>query len=373
MSRKARWAMAVLGVAVAGVVVGAVGAIVFRFGWTEPNTIEIAREAMQTFDHDSHHAHDEQDPFPHTYILADFFFNGLHRHCLTHDVNGDGDTDDPEDNDGTCPGSDTGLLDSTWHPPLPDPGGPAKESALKYGVFLGAGMAGWIAFLLAVFVFRSAWDYRRARAEKETEAGTSQEADQPATAHGQDPRNLTSALFKGPLWANALLGVMLVSILAFLPSLWVFDARWDDSKNTSLAHNYLWSLGHTGLPDHPDGSHRHFYLDGDGRVSAELHRHCLKNDVNGDGDTADPLDNDGTCPGPDTGVADLARHRLWPNPNSPAGVDGLKEAGVIAAGTAIALTAILAAVGIPWAARRNWKLKSQESAEAKGPPTTQTN
>lgn len=372
MSRKARWAMGVLGVAVVGVVIGAVGAIVFRFGWTEPKTIEIAREAMQTFDHDSQHAHDEQDPFPHLYMVGEFFFSESHRHCLVHDVNGDGDTDDPEDNDGTCPGPDAGLPDSRWHPPLPDPGGPAKESALKYGVFLGAGMAGWIAILLAALVFGSAWDDRRARAGKAAEAGTSQEGDQLATAHGRDPRNLTSALAKRPLWAKALLGAMAVSFLAVVPSLWVFDARWDDSNNTSLAPNYLWSLYHNRLADH-DGSHRHFYLDGEGRISAELHRHCHENDVNRGGDTADPADNDGTCPGPDTGLADLSWHPLPPNPNFPGGVDGLKEAGVIAAGTAIALTAILAAVGIPWAARRNRKLKSQKAAEAKGPRTTQVN
>ncbi|MXZ78740.1 MAG: hypothetical protein F4Z06_10765 [Acidimicrobiia bacterium] len=346
MSKKAGWAIAVLGTVGAGVIVGIVGTVVFRAGWTEPKAIEVAREAMQTFDHDSQHAHDEQDPFPHVYMVGEFFFSEPHRHCLAHDVNGDGDTADPEDNDGTCPGPDTGLPDSPWHPPLPDPGGPAKESALKYGVFLGAGTAGWVGLLLAVaYVSRTLGANRQARSEKTT---------------------------KGPLWANALLGVLAVSLAAGTVGLIVSDARWADSKNSGLARNYLWILHHGYFVDHDDGFW-HFYLDSDGRVDAELHRHCLIHDVNGDGDTEDPEDNDGTCPGLDTGVPDLAWHPFPPNPASPAGGDGLKEGALLAAATAITLTVILVAVGLPYAARRKRKLKLKEAAEAIGPPTTPTN
>ncbi len=42
-----------------------------------------------------------------------------HRHCFTHDVNGDGDTNDLQDNDGTCPDPNTNIPDLPWHPPLP--------------------------------------------------------------------------------------------------------------------------------------------------------------------------------------------------------------------------------------------------------------
>ena len=60
-----------------------------------------------------------------------------HRHCATHDVNGDGDTDDPVDNDGTCPGPDTSLPDLPWHPKLPNASDPFWKSAIRNGAITG--------------------------------------------------------------------------------------------------------------------------------------------------------------------------------------------------------------------------------------------
>ena len=364
MSRKARWAVAVLGVAGASVVVGIVGTVVFRFGWTEPKGIEFAREAMQSFDHDSGDAHGEEDPLPHFYKDSrGHVAAGLHRHCLVHDVNGDGDTDDPEDNDGTCPGPDAGLPDLAWHAPLLDPGDPARASALKWGAILGAISAGWAAIVTAPALFGTLRADRLARAGEEAE--TLQSADRPATAHNQHPQTLTPAPSRRFGWETAVGCAIAISAAAGVTGLSVSEGRWTDSKNTELASEFIRDFNHSFIFFHDEEDQFwHIYLDDDGHVGAEWHRHCPIHDVNGDGDTADPEDNDGTCPGPDTGLPDLPWHPRLPNLRYLAWGDSVKEAVFLAAGTAIALTVILAGVGIPWAARKKRKLKSRGDSVA---------
>lgn len=211
---------------------------------------------------------------------------------------------------------------------------------------------------------------RQRGAEEEAEAP--QSSDQPAIGHSQDPKTPAWAPSKRALWVNGLSFVILVSLAAGMSGLSVSRGRWAQSENSELAQEFLRGFDHSFLWDH-DEKFWHFYLDDDGRVGAELHRHCRFHDVNGDGDTDDPVDNDGTCPGPDTGVLDLAWHPPLPNLRAPAFTDAVKEGALLAAATAIALTAILAAVGLLYAARRNRKLKLKEAAEAIGPPTTPTN
>ena len=374
MSRKARWAVVVLGVAGACVVAGVVGMVVFRFGWTEPEGIEVAREAMQGFDHDSGYAHGEEDPFQHVYLLGGVRFTARwHRHCLVHDVNGDGDTADSEDNDGTCPGPDTDLFDLAWHQPLPDPGGPAKQSALKWGAIFAGLTAFSSAALSPGLVLSTVWADRQARAGTEAEAP--QSADQPETARAQGPSSRSPVPIKERSgWETAVLCALIVSLAAVLAGLHVSNGRWSDHKNSGLASEFIRTFHHSSNFSHDEEDHLwHIYIDDDGRVSADSHRHCPFRDVNGDGDTEDPEDNDGICPGPDTGLPDLEWHPLLPNPSNPAWGDRLREAVFLGVGTAIALTAILAAVGIPWVVRKKRKLKSKEAAEAKDPPTTPAN
>ena len=372
MSKKAGWVIAVLGVVGASVVIGIVGAVVFRFGWTEPQGIEFAREAMQSFEHDSGYAHGEEDPLPHFFKHGSRVAAGLHRHCLVHDVNGDGDTADFGDNDGTCPGPDTGLPDLPWHQPLPDPGDSARASALKWGVILGAFSALWTATLVAPAFLQTLRADRQARATEEADA--SESADQTAIAHSEDPRTQTPTPTKRSVWVIVVLCAIGISLAAGMAGLSVSQGRWTDSENRELASEFIRSFDHSSnFPHGEEDQFWHIYMGDDGRVDAEWHRHCPTHDVNGDGDTADHEDNDGTCPGPDTALPDLPWHPPLPNSRFPAWGDRVKEAVFLAAATAIALTAILAAVGIPWAARRNRKSKAKEAVSAKGLPTTQTN
>ena len=365
MSRRARWAVAVLGVVGAFVVAGVVGMVVFRLGWTEPEGIEVVREAMQGFDHGSGYAHGEEDPFEHVYLLGGVRFTARwHGHCLVHDVNGDGDTEDAEDNDGTCPGPDTDLPDLTWHQPLPDPGGPARQSALKWGAIFAGLTAFSSAALSPGLVLSTVWADRQARTGREAEASHS--ADQPETARAHDPSSRSPVpIKKRSGWETAVLCAFIVSLAAVLAGLHVSNGRWSDHKNSGLASEFIWTFHHSSSFSHDEEDHLwHIYMDDDGRVSADSHRHCRFQDVNGDGDTEDPEDNDGTCPDPDTGLPDLAWHPLLPNPSNPAWGDRLKEAVFLGVGTAIALTAILTAVGIPWAVRKKRKLEPRGDSVA---------
>lgn len=359
--------MAVFGVAVAAVVAGIAGTVVFRLGWSEPEGVEFAREVMEAFDHDRGIAHGEDDPFRHIYIRGDGRFDAeWHRHCLVHDVNGDGDTEDAVDNDGTCPGPDAGLPDLVWHLPLPEPGGPARESALKWGVILGAFTALWALVLGSGFIVER-WGRPGRRRRAADEAGAPLSTDQPATVHGQDPNALASAPTNRPLWANVAWFVIVVSLAAGMAGLFVSDGRWADSKNSEVAQEFLRAFYHGWFP-HDDGFW-HFYLDDDGRVGSELHRHCQLRDVN----TGDTVGNAGTCPGPDTELPDLAWHPRFPDPRNPAFTDALKEGAVLAAATATALAAILAAIAIPLAARKNRRPKPKEPSATMSPPETPTN
>ena len=360
MSRKARWVVAVLGVAGACVVAGVVGMVVFRFGWTEPKGIEVAREAMQGFAHGSGDTHGEEDPPPHFYMDSSGHVDvavGLHRHCLVHDVNGDGDTEDPEDNDGTCPGPDTDLPDLAWHQPLPDPGGPAKQSAFKWGAIFAGLTALFYVALSPPFFLSTVWADRQVKAEEKAEESHS--ADQSVSARAQGAPSRTPApIKKRSGWQTAVLWALLVSAAAGVAGLYVSDGRWSDGKNSGLASGFIRTFRHGSIFYHDEVNQKwHIYMDEDGRVSADSHRHCPTRDVNGDGDITDPEDNDGTCPGPDTDLPDLAWHPLLPNPSNPAWGDMLREAVFLGVGTAIALTVILTAVGIPWAVRKKRKLK----------------
>ncbi|WP_419926732.1 hypothetical protein [Candidatus Poriferisocius sp.] len=108
------------------------------FVWTEPLNVGLTDELVRSFDHGNRHAHDGQGQFWHTYKNDEgHAANALHRHCLVHDANGDGDTTDPEDNDGTCPHTDTDLPDLPWHPALPNKNDPFWKDALREGLVSG--------------------------------------------------------------------------------------------------------------------------------------------------------------------------------------------------------------------------------------------
>ena len=108
------------------------------FIWTEPKNIDLTDELVRAFDHSETFVHDEDDQVWHIYKNSDgHAATALHRHCPFRDVNGDGDTEDPEDNDGTCPGPDTTLPDLPWHPRLPNAGDPFWKTALQDGLIAG--------------------------------------------------------------------------------------------------------------------------------------------------------------------------------------------------------------------------------------------
>ncbi|MDE0235943.1 MAG: hypothetical protein OXN95_01810 [bacterium] len=107
------------------------------FVWTEPLNIDLTDELVREFDHGTTrpHATHPHPQFWHIYKNAEGHAEtALHRHCPTRDVNGDGDTEDPGDNDGTCPGPDTDLPDLPWHPTLPNKEDPFWKDAVRNGV-----------------------------------------------------------------------------------------------------------------------------------------------------------------------------------------------------------------------------------------------
>ena len=112
------------------------------FVWTEPKNIDLTDELVLDFSHGPTlpHATPPKDQFWHIYKNSDGHADTAeHRHCPTHDVNGDGDTDDAEDNDGTCPGPDTDLPDLPWHPALPDKDDPFWQDGLEEDIVGGYG------------------------------------------------------------------------------------------------------------------------------------------------------------------------------------------------------------------------------------------
>ena len=111
------------------------------FVWTEPKNIDLTDELVLDFSHGLiAHGPPSNPQFWHVYKNSDGHADTAeHRHCPTHDVNGDGDTNDAEDNDGTCPGPDTDLPDLPWHPALPDKGDPFWEEPLEAGIVGGYG------------------------------------------------------------------------------------------------------------------------------------------------------------------------------------------------------------------------------------------
>nr|MCQ3809510.1 hypothetical protein [Acidimicrobiia bacterium] len=126
--------------------------------WTEePIHVTLTDEIIGIIDHRSNNAHGggyvhiHRDP-----DNPDGASSTPHRHCLFRDVNGDGDTDDTVDNDGTCapgdshekltcpkdvngdgdtadPGEHTGgtCPALAWHPTLPDAGDPWWRTAAQ--------------------------------------------------------------------------------------------------------------------------------------------------------------------------------------------------------------------------------------------------
>ena len=115
MSRQARIVLAVVFV---GVVMIAGVAFYMTVGRSDGPEV-LSDEIIRDLDHNTRYAHGAE--FWHVYKTSSGHGDSaLHRHCLTHDVNGDGDTEDSEDNDGTCPGPDTDLPDLAWHPLLPN-------------------------------------------------------------------------------------------------------------------------------------------------------------------------------------------------------------------------------------------------------------
>ena len=139
-NKRARRRVGVLAAVGIGVVAAATVAAYFR--WIEPENTGVTDEMVRSFSHGRRLAHGTppKDQFWHVYENSDGRAdNALHRHCPTHDVNGDGDTDDAEDNDGTCPGPNTDLPDLPWHPLPPDPGDSFWKDAQKRGILTAMG------------------------------------------------------------------------------------------------------------------------------------------------------------------------------------------------------------------------------------------
>ncbi len=89
------------------------------FAWTEPLNIALTDAMIGDLSHASNNAHGADFWHVHKNSSGKATTNP-HRHCATHDVNGDGDTNDPQGNDGACPGPNTNIPDLPWHPPLPN-------------------------------------------------------------------------------------------------------------------------------------------------------------------------------------------------------------------------------------------------------------
>ncbi len=89
------------------------------FAWTEPLNIALTDSMIGDLHHGSNLPHGSE--FWHVHKNSSGkAATTPHRHCATHDVNGDGDTNDLQDNDGTCPGPNTNIPDLPWHPTLPN-------------------------------------------------------------------------------------------------------------------------------------------------------------------------------------------------------------------------------------------------------------
>ena len=102
--------------AVSGFALGVLLTWVVHIRGTETNLTDAM---IRDLDHGSLYAHGAE--FWHVYKgSSGKAATTPHRHCFTHDVNGDGDTNDLQDNDGTCPDPDTNVPDLPWHPPLPN-------------------------------------------------------------------------------------------------------------------------------------------------------------------------------------------------------------------------------------------------------------
>ena len=115
------------------------------FEWTEPLNIALSDELISDLGHGRTVPHGAESW--HVYkTSAGHADNALHRHCATHDVNGDGDTEDTQDNDGTCPGADTDIPDLAWHPTLPNKDDPFwRDVLLSAGITTPAGKVAAIA------------------------------------------------------------------------------------------------------------------------------------------------------------------------------------------------------------------------------------
>ena len=111
--------------------------------WTEePVYVPLTDDFIRNVDHGSDDDHGSERL--HIYRDPDdesIAATAKHRHCLKHDVNGDGDTDDPGDNDGTCPGPDTDVPDLAWHPTLPNAADPWWKTSAESNLLTTAGSA----------------------------------------------------------------------------------------------------------------------------------------------------------------------------------------------------------------------------------------
>lgn len=107
--------------------------------WTESLMIDFTQQEVNILGYHTGLANPHLNGWGHLHKTADGDASlAVHRHCPTNDVNGDGDTDDPVDNDGTCPGPDTAVPDMAWHPDLPGPGDPWWKNQLKNEITTGA-------------------------------------------------------------------------------------------------------------------------------------------------------------------------------------------------------------------------------------------